>query len=223
MTNTPPQQPWQPANPPVPQQPRQSWFSSHKILAILIGCVVLLLLCCGGLGIAVSGSDDSASEGTSTSASQESQQESTTSSEEPAEESTSAEEPEEKATSEEPKEEESTTEEPAEEPSESLSPEQENAIESARNYLDFMAFSKQGLIDQLSSPAGDDYPQDVAVFAVEHIEDDVDWNEQAVKSAENYLDLMPFSRNDLIDQLSSDAGDGFTREQAEYAADQVGL
>ena len=43
------------------------------------------------------------------------------------------------------------------------------------------------------------------------------------ESAENYLDLMPFSRNDLIDQLSSDAGDGFTREQAEYAADQVGL
>jgi len=204
MTSTPPQQPWQPSNPPVPQQPEKGWLSRHKVLATLIGAVVLLLLCCGGLGIAVSGGGDSASESTSTSAAEESQQESTTSQEEPAEE-------------------ESTKEEPAEDPSEGLSPEQENAIESAQNYLDFMAFSKQGLIDQLSSPAGDDYPQDVAVFAVEHIEDDVDWDEQAVKSAENYLDLMPFSRNELIDQLSSDAGDGFTREQAEYAADQVGL
>ncbi len=229
MTSTPPQQPWQPSNPPVPQQPQPSWFSSHKMLAIIIGAVVLLLLCCGGLGIAVSGGEDSASESTSTSATQESKtSEQEDPEDEPAEEGTSAEEPKEKATSEkatseEPAEEETTKEEPAEEPSESLSPEQQNAIDSAQNYLDFMAFSKQGLIDQLSSPAGDDYPEDVAVFAVEHIEDDVDWNEQAVKSAENYLDLMPFSRNELIDQLSSDAGDGFTREQAEYAADQVGL
>jgi hypothetical protein len=49
------------------------------------------------------------------------------------------------------------------------------------------------------------------------------WNEQAVKSAKNYLDMTSFSRDGLIEQLSSSAGDGYTREQAVYAVDQVGL
>jgi hypothetical protein len=102
-----------------------------------------------------------------------------------------------------------------------MTKEQENAVREAENYLEFMAFSKKGLIEQLSSDAGSGYPRPVAEFAVNHIE--VDWKAQAVKSAESYLDTMPFSRQGLIDQLSSDAGSGFTTEQATYAVDQVGL
>jgi hypothetical protein len=54
---------------------------------------------------------------------------------------------------------------------------------------------------------------------VNHI--DVDWNKQAVKSARDYLDLGSFSQSRLIEQLSSSAGEGFTRSQAEYAVSKV--
>ena len=98
---------------------------------------------------------------------------------------------------------------------------QENAVGAAENYLDFTAFSKKGLIRQLSSKAGDGYPKADAVFAVNHIT--VDWNEQAVKAAKNYLDLTSFSRDGLIQQLSSAAGDQYTHAQAVYAVNKVGL
>ena len=98
---------------------------------------------------------------------------------------------------------------------------QENARRSAENYLDTMAFSRKGLIGQLSSSAGDGYARADAIYAVNHI--DVNWNEQAAKSARNYLDTMPFSRQGLIEQLSSSAGDGYTYAQAVYGVNQAGL
>ena len=58
-----------------------------------------------------------------------------------------------------------------------------------------------------------------AVFAVNHIK--VDWNEQAVKSAREYLSNESFSRQGLIEQLSSSAGEGFTLAQAQYAVGQA--
>lgn len=51
----------------------------------------------------------------------------------------------------------------------------------------------------------------------------MDWYEQAVKSGEDYLSFSNFSRNGLIQQLESKYGEGFTHDQAVYAADQVGL
>lgn len=98
---------------------------------------------------------------------------------------------------------------------------QANAVQAAKDYLAMSGFSKAGLIDQLSSKAGDGYPRADARFAVNHIH--VNWREQAVRSAKDYLDMSSFSRQGLIDQLSSPYGDQFTRAQAEYAADKVGL
>ena len=43
----------------------------------------------------------------------------------------------------------------------------------------------------------------------------------ALRSAENYLSVAPFSRKGLIRQLSSDAGDGYAKKDAEFAADHV--
>lgn len=40
--------------------------------------------------------------------------------------------------------------------------------------------------------------------------------QNARQSAEDYLSTMPFSRTELIQQLESSAGDGFTAAQAEY-------
>jgi hypothetical protein len=98
---------------------------------------------------------------------------------------------------------------------------QEQALESAKSYLDMGGFSRAGLIDQLSSSAGEGFAKADAIWAVKHAH--ADWNEQAVLSAKSYLDMGGFSRASLIDQLSSSAGEGFTVAQATYAANQVGL
>lgn len=126
--------------------------------------------------------------------------------------------------------EEDNAEESAEEPVEAVAEEPEepevsasqaNALRSAEEYLSVMPFSKKGLIEQLSSAAGNGYPRKDAVWAVRQL--DVDWREQAVQAGRNYLDLMGFSRDGLIEQLSSDAGSGFTRAEAVHAADELGL
>jgi hypothetical protein len=98
---------------------------------------------------------------------------------------------------------------------------QENAIRSAENYLDFMPFSRLGLIRQLSSSAGDGYSKADATYAVDHIT--VNYNEQAYKAGKNYLDMMSFSRAGLIQQLTSSAGDQYTRAQATYAVNKLDL
>jgi hypothetical protein len=98
---------------------------------------------------------------------------------------------------------------------------QQNALHAAQNYLETSAFSKAGLIEQLSSEAGDKYPYQDAVFAVEHVH--VNYDEQAVKAAKNYLSTSSFSCQGMIEQLSSEAGDKYTVAQAEYGAKQVGL
>lgn len=91
---------------------------------------------------------------------------------------------------------------------------QQNAIRSGEQYLDFTAFSRQGLIEQLEY---EDYSTEDATFAVDHI--DPDWNEQAAKSAQSYLDFTSFSRQGLIDQLIYE---GFSKEQAEFGVAAVG-
>lgn len=96
----------------------------------------------------------------------------------------------------------------------------DSAISSARSYLAYSAFSKQGLIDQLSSPYGEKYPLTVATQAVNSLTD-VDWNEQAVKSAQSYLKTQAFSCAGLTDQLSSAYGEKFTPAQAAYGASQT--
>ena len=98
---------------------------------------------------------------------------------------------------------------------------QRNAIQSARDYLSLMAFSRDGLIKQLSSQYGEGYSVADATFAVDSL--NVNWNEQAAKAAKEYLDTMPFSRDGLIKQLSSPFGGGFTYDQAVYGVNAVGL
>jgi len=91
----------------------------------------------------------------------------------------------------------------------------EQAVKAAENYLDFTAFSRSGLIEQLEFEG---YSTEDSTFAVDAIT--VDWSEQAVKAAENYLDFTAFSRSGLIEQLEFE---GYTREQAEYGVNQTDL
>ena len=102
----------------------------------------------------------------------------------------------------------------------SLTGQQKNAVRSAKTYLSVMGFSRRGLIEQLSSPYGDDYSVADATAAVNSLS--VDWNAQAAKSAKQYLSIMGFSCRGLIEQLSSDAGDKYTNSEATYGAQAAG-
>jgi len=107
--------------------------------------------------------------------------------------------------------------EPVEEeaPEPELTAGQANALSKAGDYLDYMAFSRKGLIEQLEF---DGFSTADATYGAEHVE--ANWNEQAARKAKDYLDYMAFSRSGLIDQLEFD---GFTAGQAEHGVDAAGL
>ena len=91
---------------------------------------------------------------------------------------------------------------------------EKNALRSAREYLNFSAFSYTGLIKQLEYEG---YSTEEATYAADNC--NANWNEQAAKSAKEYLDMSSFSRQDLINQLIYE---GYTQEQAEYGVTQNG-
>lgn len=97
---------------------------------------------------------------------------------------------------------------------------QKQALTAAKQYLDMMGFSYQGLIDQLSSPYGSGFSVEDATWAVNNC--GADWDQEALRAAKSYLDMKGFSYQGLIDQLSSDYGEKFTVDQATYAADNCG-
>jgi hypothetical protein len=101
-----------------------------------------------------------------------------------------------------------------------LSGPQANAARSAQQYLAMSGFSRDGLIEQLSSEFGDGYSVADATRAVDNLS--VDWNENAAKSASQYLSISGFSCDGLIEQLSSSYGDRYTVDQATYGARQAG-
>lgn len=103
---------------------------------------------------------------------------------------------------------------------ENLTAAQINAVRSAEQYLSMTGFSRDGLIDQLSSDAGDGYSVSDATAAVDSLS--VNWNDNAAKSASQYLSMSGFSCKGLIEQLSSRSGDKYTVEQATYGARQAG-
>ena len=105
-------------------------------------------------------------------------------------------------------------------PSQGVAGPVENAIRSAESYLSMTGFSRDGLIEQLSSPYGDSYSISDATAAVDSLS--VDWNAQAVRSAEQYLQMTGFSCSGLIEQLSSEYGSKYTVDQATYGAKQAG-
>lgn len=91
---------------------------------------------------------------------------------------------------------------------------EKNALRSAREYLNFSAFSYTGLIKQLEYEG---YSTEEATYAADNC--NANWNEQAAKSAKEYLNVSSFSRQELINQLIYE---GYTQEQAEYGVTQNG-
>lgn len=91
---------------------------------------------------------------------------------------------------------------------------QQNALSSAKDYLDYAAFSHAGLVEQLEY---EQYSHEDAVYAADNC--GADWNVQAEKSAADYLALTSFSKNELIEQLEYE---GYTHEQAVHGAEANG-
>lgn len=92
---------------------------------------------------------------------------------------------------------------------------QKNALQKAKDYLAYTAFSHDGLIGQLEY---EQFSLADATYAADNV--GANWNEQAAKKAKDYMDYSSFSRGSLIDQLEYDK---FTPDQAAYGATTVGL
>ena len=92
---------------------------------------------------------------------------------------------------------------------------QQDALASAVDYINQMAFSRDWLIAQLVSDGVD---SNDAAWAADHC--GANWNEQAYKKAQEYLKLTSFNHQDMVDQLLFE---GFTADQAEYGASKAGL
>ena len=92
---------------------------------------------------------------------------------------------------------------------------QQDALASAVDYINQMAFSRDWLIAQLVSDGVD---SNDAAWAADHC--GANWNEQAYKKAQEYLKLTSFNHQDMVDQLLFE---GFTTDQAEYGASKAGL
>ena len=97
----------------------------------------------------------------------------------------------------------------------SATPSQSNAVKMAKSYLDYSAFSHQGLIEQLEYEG---FSKEDATYGADNC--GADWNEQAAKMAKEYLDYSSFSRKGLIEQLEYE---GFTNDQAKYGVQAAGL
>lgn len=92
---------------------------------------------------------------------------------------------------------------------------QKNAVRKAKSYLEYSAFSREGLIDQLKH---EEFSDSDAVYGVDKL--GVNWDKQAAEKAKAYLEYSAFSYSGLVEQLKHE---GFTQEQAEYGVGETGL
>lgn len=107
-----------------------------------------------------------------------------------------------------------------EEPKEPEVPtEYKSALQKAESYAEIMSMSKQGIYDQLTSEAGEQFPEDAAQYAIDNVK--WDWKENALKKAKEYTETMAMSKDAVYDQLISEAGEKFTPEEAQYAIDNL--
>lgn len=89
-----------------------------------------------------------------------------------------------------------------------------NALSKAKQYINILSFSHEGMIKQLKYEG---YTDDEAKYGADNC--GADWMEQAEKKAKEYIDVMAFSYKGIIKQLKYD---GFTEEQATHGADLCG-
>ena len=91
---------------------------------------------------------------------------------------------------------------------------QQNALKSAKSYIEHSSFSYLELIEQLEF---EKYSHEEAVYGADNC--GADWNDEALESAKSYIDHSDFSYQGLLEQLEFEQ---FTHEQAVYGVDNCG-
>ena len=104
---------------------------------------------------------------------------------------------------------------------ETVSKEYQNAYKKAESYYSKMHMSKAAVYDQLTSEYGEGFPEDAAQYAVDKLDETADWNDAALQKAISYQEDMAMSKSAIYDQLTSEYGEQFTAEQAQYAIDNL--
>ena len=97
--------------------------------------------------------------------------------------------------------------------------EYEEALEEADFLANTMNYSRNRVHDSLTSPYGDQFPEEAADYAVENVE--TDWRENALESARSYQEHLDMTPDEIYDQLTSPYGEDFTEEEAQYAVDNL--
>lgn len=97
--------------------------------------------------------------------------------------------------------------------------EYKNALNKAQLYSDTMYMSKKGIYKQLTSDAGEGFPEKTAQYAIKHVK--ANWKENALMKAKTYYEDMSMSKDAIYDQLVSEYGEQFTAEQAKYAIEHL--
>ncbi|OHY53184.1 Ltp family lipoprotein [Lacticaseibacillus paracasei] len=91
-----------------------------------------------------------------------------------------------------------------------------SALDKAESYAKGMNMSKQAVYEQLTSEYGEKFSAQAAQYAIDHLTD-VDWNANALAKARSYQSDMSMSPEAIRDQLTSDSGEKFTPDEANYA------
>ena len=100
--------------------------------------------------------------------------------------------------------------------------EYESALKNAKAYSDTLCMSKAMIYDQLIHDSevpyyGEEkFSAEAAQYAVDNV--DVDWKENALKTAQEYSEVLYLSKAAIYDQLIFGQ---FTLEEAQYAIDNV--
>lgn len=97
---------------------------------------------------------------------------------------------------------------------------QQSALQQADYYANDANMSKSKIYDQLTSSYGGNFSSSDANYAINHL-DDVDWNQNALATAQKYVDDYHMSKSELYDQLTSSYGEQFTASQAQYAINNL--
>ncbi|MBU7474125.1 Ltp family lipoprotein [Lactiplantibacillus pentosus] len=169
---------------------------------LILGAVVVLVLI---VGISLSGGKDNEKSSQSTTAQQERTTESETAEAEDESETTETKESEEPAKP------------AASTKSESKVPmEHQAALKKAQSYARHMDMSEAGVREQLASSYGENFTPEAVTYAMEHLEG-IDWEANALAKAKSYQKNMAMSTESIREQLTSDYGEQFTSEQADYA------
>lgn len=104
---------------------------------------------------------------------------------------------------------------------ESVSQDYHNALIRGIRYANRLHMSKQAVYDQLVSQYGDKFSPEAAQWAVSQMSD-INWKQQALEKAKTYQKRMNMSTDAIYDQLTSEYGEKFTKEEAEYAIQNLG-